>query len=460
MATTLTESKSQIVELSEKAFNIFCDDVSGMLDVDMKCSRQEFGNEGTNGLEKRFGNPVAVTSVEAEGVINGTFHFVFDQQGLFILDGVIFMQPEEVIRQNIKSGSPEKAKDMSDEFTEVGIAMVGAWDRVFRKELDCHGRLTHTNTFIGNPWDKSEVGTSLPGNEKFEFIEYQMTSGSYHPFKCGVIFPKKLFADVPVTASEQSKPPDEKEKELIKPDEENASNQPEQPEQKNKAAAKKKRKDVKEKEDNSADKNENENHPVSKAIKKMSSSPAALSGEPDQTEKHKDSNTTDIPLAIPAEDIMQKDVLWGSPDDDVQQTLAKIQEHNIGYVMIGRDKTLQGIVSKSDLTAALSPYLRPEFAKWHKPSDDASLKIRLKWIMSSPVVTTSPETTLAEIMEKMYQCGRRALPVVDQQGKVQGLVTVFDIFKGLLKQSSSDKQIHLNRQALPGETGENSPFPL
>jgi len=107
-------------------------------------------------------------------------------------------------------------------------------------------------------------------------------------------------------------------------------------------------------------------------------------------------------------------------------------------VMIGRDKTLQGIVSKSDLTAALSPYLRPEFAKWHKPSDDASLKIRLKWIMSSPVNTINPETTLTEIMQKMCQSGRRALPVVDQQGKVQGLVTVFDIFQGLLKHPSPD----------------------
>jgi CBS domain-containing protein len=36
-------------------------------------------------------------------------------------------------------------------------------------------------------------------------------------------------------------------------------------------------------------------------------------------------------------------------------------------------------------------------------------------------------------MENMCQFGVRCLPVVDHQNKVQGLVTVFDIFKALLK---------------------------
>ena len=36
-------------------------------------------------------------------------------------------------------------------------------------------------------------------------------------------------------------------------------------------------------------------------------------------------------------------------------------------------------------------------------------------------------------LQDMCQFGRRALPVTDQQGKVQGLITVFNIFKALLK---------------------------
>lgn len=48
------------------------------------------------------------------------------------------------------------------------------------------------------------------------------------------------------------------------------------------------------------------------------------------------------------------------------------------------------------------------------------------------------ETHLAEMTERMWQTGRRALSIVDQQNEVQGIVTVFDIFKGLLKQPSPD----------------------
>lgn len=130
---------------------------------------------------------------------------------------------------------------------------------------------------------------------------------------------------------------------------------------------------------------------------------------------------------------MQKDVVWGTCDDSVQQALTKMQQADTGYMLIGQNGQAEGIVSKSDLTGAVSPYLRPVFAKWHRPQDDASLQIKLKWIMSRPVRTIRPETSLPTIMEDMSQFGGRCLPVMDKQGKIQGLVMVFDIFKSLLK---------------------------
>ena len=143
-------------------------------------------------------------------------------------------------------------------------------------------------------------------------------------------------------------------------------------------------------------------------------------------------------LAICAQDIMQENIVWGSPDDSVQEALTKMQSHGTDHVIIGQDGTLEGIVSKSDLTAAISPYLRPEFAKWRRPLDDATLQIKIKWIMSRPVRTVKPETPLSDIIGNMCQFGGCALPVVDQQGKVQGLVTAFNILKvrSLLKTES------------------------
>jgi CBS-domain-containing membrane protein len=169
----------------------------------------------------------------------------------------------------------------------------------------------------------------------------------------------------------------------------------------------------------------------------MTQSSVVSSGEstPSIIEEKPAISNKDTLLAVCAKDIMQKDVVWANPDDSVQQALAKIQQHGAGYIMIGQGQVPEGIISKSDLTGALSPYLRSVFVKWRRPMDDATLRIRIKWIMSKCIHTIGPDTPLTEIMEHMCQSGIRCLPVVDEQGTVQGLVTVFDIFRALLKHS-------------------------
>ena len=121
-----------------------------------------------------------------------------------------------------------------------------------------------------------------------------------------------------------------------------------------------------------------------------------------------------------AKDVMLRELVWGSPEDSVQQAITKIQQYDSGYLMVGVDGVLEGIVSNSNITWALSPYLRPVFAKWRRPLDDATLQIRIKWIMSRPVHIVKPETPLANIMGNMCRYGALCLPVVDKQGKVQG----------------------------------------
>jgi CBS-domain-containing membrane protein len=144
---------------------------------------------------------------------------------------------------------------------------------------------------------------------------------------------------------------------------------------------------------------------------------------------------------------MQQNVVWANPEDSVQQAIAAMQQKDTGYIIVGLDENIDGIVSKSDLTAALSPYLRPIFSKWHRPLDDATLQIKIKWIMSRPVNTIKPDTPLAAILENMCRLGQRAMPVIDDNGKVLGLVTAFDIFKLLLSNNSDISPVGQTLQA-------------
>ena len=511
MTTTQTEVESQIIELSTKAFRAFCDNISKMCGVDMSCKLLEPCPETVSviDLKRRFEKLVTVISVKSEGLLEGTYQFIFDMRGLFTLSGVIVMLPEKKILYNSKYGSAEDAERMSDTIGEVGNLLVGSWDRVFREKCESHGHFAQFDTFVGNPLSVPVDKIGVANDEELLFALYEMTIGPYPPFNCGVIFPRTIFGETSVSDAETPAPTDEKSQEKLqekaqdqqiaaekvnsqepetpsKGDSEESKSQAPAPEKVietgDKAASAEKDSEAEkpaEKEESAA-----EQVPETATETKADDADTAISDnavEPEQAEAVEPAEGTepteatepaidtisgtiqrivqspaDLPgehpstsLAIRAKDIMQKKVIWGSANDSIQQALTKMQQADVGYMMVGTEGQLDGIVSKSDITGAVSVYLRPVFAKWRRPIDDATLQIKIKWIMIRPVRTIKPDTSFAKIIENMCQFGMRCLPVVDSQGKVVGSVTVFDIFKALLNTDSDTSTTGKTLQAPP-----------
>jgi len=100
MATSQIEVESRVTELATQAFKAFCEEISGTFGVDTECQQQAVAAETVAGLQKRFNKLVAVNIVESEGLLGETFQFIFDQEGLFTLGGIIIMSPEERIMSN------------------------------------------------------------------------------------------------------------------------------------------------------------------------------------------------------------------------------------------------------------------------------------------------------------------------------------------------------------------------
>jgi len=162
-------------------------------------------------------------------------------------------------------------------------------------------------------------------------------------------------------------------------------------------------------------------------------------GEPESTVVVEEQTTTEsasVTFGCCAKDIMNANPVWVSGDESVQQGANKLS--GSGYLLVGDAESgkLEGIVSRSDLAGAISPYIRPLFVKWHRPLDDASLKIKIKWIMSRPVHAVKAETVFASIIETMMRFGVRCLPVVGEDGKILGLITAYDVFKVMLKEGT------------------------
>jgi len=66
------------------------------------------------------------------------------------------------------------------------------------------------------------------------------------------------------------------------------------------------------------------------------------------------------------------------------------------------------------------------------PPSLVTLSVKVKWIMSRPVRTIRPDTSLEAMIECMRRYGGRCLPVADEKGIVKGMVTVFDILMCIL----------------------------
>ncbi len=416
MTSPQTDIKTQLTDLSAEAMEAFCNDISGMFGVDMTSEVSAGVSETVKGIEKTFKKVAALITIKARGVLEGEFYIVFDKEGLFTLAGTIVMLPEQKIISSRKNGTEAEAEELHDAVGETGNLLVGSWDRIFREELEGHTHFLQTGTSIGNLWQNSVNTIGLTSDEVFLYFPCQMSVGSFPAFHCGVIFPNAVFEKKALeepavsVATEEASGSEPAAPEAVETPEIEKSEAPAAP-----AAA------VCQPPAEPAVP-ETTGGAVSETIRKMVQSLPIIPAEHAQAL-----------LGLSAKDIMKTPVLWGKPDDSVQDAMEKMQQADAGCLLVGDSDLPEGIVTWIDVAEAVSIYLRPVFSKWRRPADDATLQIKLKVIMTRPVRTIKLRTPLSVIIEDMCRRRLRCLPVVNENGRVEGVVTPFDIFNFLMK---------------------------
>jgi CBS domain-containing protein len=433
MTVVAANVESRVAKLADAAFNAFCEEMSSMFGVTAACERRRM----QTGCAKDQWKPSKKLSVthwaEATGALDGALHLFFDRTGLFVLAGVIVMLPEAQIAQHIKKGSADDAKNLEDATREAGNLLVTSWDRAFRDNCAGHERFTKKGTFVGKVWDNPDRTALSPDEEVFAAL-YEMTVGSYPSFRCAAIFPKAMideFGEGPNDMDETMIDTDPEKVEPIDAEADEAEEPPVESDSTSETPAPPEA-DAEKTAEMTEDPDEQR---WQAAVRESLGAPEYPDIE--QTEADAD-HLADRPavshlLDASASEIMTTSVVWADPDETVQQCLTKMQQQDCRYILVGRNGALEGIVSSSNLQGALSPYLRPVFAKWRRPEDDATLNIKIKWIMSRPVQTATPDSSIASIIDSMFRHGSRCLPVVDQDGAVRGIVTVFDILARILE---------------------------
>ena len=107
------------------------------------------------------------------------------------------------------------------------------------------------------------------------------------------------------------------------------------------------------------------------------------------------------------------------PDATVYQALEMLEEKNIGALLVMAGDSLVGLLSERD-------YVRKVKLKGYSSTD-----LSVEEIMSTPVLTVSPKTTVDECMHCMTNTRCRHLPVVDE-GKVVGVVSIGDLVNWIM----------------------------
>ncbi len=132
-------------------------------------------------------------------------------------------------------------------------------------------------------------------------------------------------------------------------------------------------------------------------------------------------------------EVMARDVPVVTPDTSLSETLDRIlSTPRRRAVVIDQDRRVIGIVSDGDILRRamrpVSPGLLQRFAMWiggGARSPELALALQNQTaanVMTSPVFTVTPDTPITAAIEQMIAHRIKRLPVVDDQGRLVGMV--------------------------------------
>ncbi len=124
-----------------------------------------------------------------------------------------------------------------------------------------------------------------------------------------------------------------------------------------------------------------------------------------------------------AESLIIRDVITVTPETTVEELLRMMEQHRIhGFPVVEDDNHLVGIVTWRDVRLA-----------------DPQLKVRD--VMTTDVITATEDITLEEAKRILHRHRIEKLPIVDEEGRVRGLITMRDItLKGTYPNAVRDDQ--------------------
>ncbi len=147
------------------------------------------------------------------------------------------------------------------------------------------------------------------------------------------------------------------------------------------------------------------------------------------------------------EEIMKRDVVTASPEESVETVARRLMEHGIsGLPVVEADGKVVGMLTEGDLLRQAKRVQVPgalemfggiiflENTERFYEELRRMVAINAGNLMTKKVITATPRTTVEEAATLMVERSINRLPVVDDQGKLTGIITRQDLVQSMYMQ--------------------------
>lgn len=130
---------------------------------------------------------------------------------------------------------------------------------------------------------------------------------------------------------------------------------------------------------------------------------------------------------------MTRDPQVVHPDDHITDAAARMQTHGIRHLpVIDGDGTIIGMLSDRDVRTAVGDPRR----MLEEPPPVRIAELRVRDAMSAPVITARPDELCTDVARYFTDLAASAVPVVDDDEKLVGIVSYIDILRVLAQEAS------------------------
>ncbi|ACV63570.1 CBS domain-containing membrane protein [Desulfofarcimen acetoxidans DSM 771] len=152
---------------------------------------------------------------------------------------------------------------------------------------------------------------------------------------------------------------------------------------------------------------------------------------------------------VTVKDIMTKEVIAVGPDDNVEKVARLLLDHNIsGLPVIDEKGKVVGIISEGDLiiqekeikapamTTLLGGVIFLENPNRFLKELKKIIAVEVKDLMTRKVYSVGPEATIAKVTGIMSEKRINRIPVLNDEGKLLGIITRKDIIENAFKKGN------------------------